>query len=314
MTNGRDKLPWGDEWTHIDQAVHDEADRIKIAAKFLPPYGPLPEALTVPSDTVVPGGVLSVDEGATTPLVETWVEFTLTPQQVEREAEQMTAKTLAERATNLLCQAQDLLLFEGNAAVATNPLFTGTPPEVRLRSGPAGDGLLGFKTPLTQIETVSPLTPSGGQPNYGENTAGAVARAYAKLQAAGHYGPYALALPTVPYADTHVPLANTLIMPADRIKPLVTAGFFGSGTFPARTVKGKETPQGVMVSIGGNTMDLVVGRPPTVAFMQEDVDGTYRFRVFERFALRLKDPTAVIRLDFEPAAEAAEPSGNNQRK
>jgi hypothetical protein len=37
----------------------------------------------------------------------------------------------------------------------------------------------------------------------------------------------------------------------------------------------------------------------TTAFMQEDPEGRYRFRVYERFALRLKDKTAVIRLEFE---------------
>jgi hypothetical protein len=37
----------------------------------------------------------------------------------------------------------------------------------------------------------------------------------------------------------------------------------------------------------------------TTAFMQQDTDGAYRFRVVERFALRLKDTTAVIRLEFQ---------------
>ncbi|MGO8896456.1 MAG: hypothetical protein ACLQB1_43175, partial [Streptosporangiaceae bacterium] len=56
---------------------------------------------------------------------------------------------------------------------------------------------------------------------------------------------------------------------------------------------------GSMVSTGGNTMDLVVGIEPTVGFMQQDVDGNFRFRVAERVALRLKDVTAVIRLEFQ---------------
>ena len=45
-------------------------------------------------------------------------------------------------------------------------------------------------------------------------------------------------------------------------------------------------------------MDLVVGIEPTVGFMQQDVDGNFRFRVFERLALRLKDIRAIIRLEF----------------
>jgi hypothetical protein len=37
----------------------------------------------------------------------------------------------------------------------------------------------------------------------------------------------------------------------------------------------------------------------TTAFMQQDTDGAYRFRVLERFALRLKDIGAIVRLEFE---------------
>jgi hypothetical protein len=60
---------------------------------------------------------------------------------------------------------------------------------------------------------------------------------------------------------------------------------------------------GLVVSLGGNTMDLVRGRMSEhedviVRFEQKDVDGNYRFRVVERFALRLKDITAVVQLQF----------------
>src|SRR5512132_247327 len=52
--NGRDKMPWDPEiWDRIDQAVHAECCRTKIAAKFLPMYGPIDhKARTVPSDRV----------------------------------------------------------------------------------------------------------------------------------------------------------------------------------------------------------------------------------------------------------------------
>jgi hypothetical protein len=60
---------------------------------------------------------------------------------------------------------------------------------------------------------------------------------------------------------------------------------------------------GIVVSLGGNTMDLVRGKMSheedvIVRFEQKDVDGNYRFRVVERFALRLKDITAVVQLQF----------------
>ena len=100
------------------------------------------------------------------------------------------------------------------------------------------------------------------------------------------------------HADSYAPLPDTLIMPADRIKPLMTAGFYGTGTLPSN-LPTKVSFTGLLVSLGGNTMDLVVGLDATTAFMQQDTDGAYRFRVVERFALRVKDTTAIVRLEFQ---------------
>jgi hypothetical protein len=90
---------------------------------------------------------------------------------------------------------------------------------------------------------------------------------------------------------------------ADRIKPLMTAGFFGTGTLPPNPGAPPVVPlvapyYGVLVSLGGNTMDLVMGLEPLVAFMQEDTNGNFRFRVLERFALRVKDTTGIVILQF----------------
>lgn len=45
-------------------------------------------------------------------------------------------------------------------------------------------------------------------------------------------------------------------------------------------------------------MDLVMARDATTEFLQEDPDGRFRFRVFERFTVREKDPTSVVRFEF----------------
>src|SRR5262249_11107527 len=112
------------------------------------------------------------------------------------------------------------------------------------------------------------------------------------LQKRGQYGPYALVLHTDIYADTYAPLEKTLIMPADRIKPLLMEkGFFGTGTLPLLS--------GLLLSVGGNTVDLVIGRDATTAFMQEERGGLYLFRVFERFAVRDKDPQGRVKLGFK---------------
>jgi hypothetical protein len=60
---------------------------------------------------------------------------------------------------------------------------------------------------------------------------------------------------------------------------------------------------GLLVSLSGDTMDLVRGavgdlEDVSVTFDQKDENEQYHFRVVQRFALRLKDPTAVILLLF----------------
>jgi hypothetical protein len=93
--HGRDKIDWGPEvWKRIDAAVKDEIARSRVAAKFLPPVHVPAKATTVPADIIsqqIPGertgvNALSVDETATTRVNEFWVEFSLTPAQVEEEA------------------------------------------------------------------------------------------------------------------------------------------------------------------------------------------------------------------------------------
>ena len=204
----------------------------------------------------------------------------------------MTAVTLAGRAANLISQGADVLIFQGQEAVEQHPLFA--QKKVRLLSGNAGTGLLNGLSGI-QIVEVDPSSVEGDELRFGEKTFEAVAKAYSRLQsgtglAQAHYGPYALVLNFVQYADSLAPLEKTLIMPADRITSLVEF-YGGTGTLPPFT--------GLLVSTGGNTMDLVVGIDVMTTFLQEDPDGRYRFRVYERFALRLKDETARIRLDFQ---------------
>lgn len=315
---GRDKLDWSpDIWNHIDQAVHDEAKRTKIAAQFLPLYPSEMDMMTVQSDAVnaQTGPLLTVNEEAVTPLIEIWTEFALTKQQYEKEEQLMTAVTLAINAVNKLSRAEDLLLFQGNEGIA-DVLFQSQTVNLRGSQRNSSNNnkvesrfpIIGLlpSAPKDQIIPVEPTevnSTDASQNRYGENTFGAVARGYSILQRT-HYGRDALVLPTNPFADTWAPLKTTLIMPADRIKGLVGDRFYGTSTLPNDFNDSNKlfpVPQGLLVALDGNTMDLVMGMDATTAFMQVDGEGLYRFRVFERFALRLKDPNAVVRLEFQKA-------------
>jgi uncharacterized linocin/CFP29 family protein len=209
-----------------------------------------------------------------------------------------TAVTLATRAANLLSQAEDLVIFQGQNAIRSNPLFQNG--IVLSRGAPADTGLLDLApgAPSLPAAQIIPV-PAKSAGVYGENTFAAVAKGYSVLQGNGQYGPYALVLQTDPYADIYAPLPTTLILTADRLMPLMTAGVYGTGTLPSNPPPTVPQFYGVLISLGGNSGDLVVGLDATAAFMQQDTNGSYRFRVLERFALRLKDITAVVRLEFQ---------------
>jgi uncharacterized linocin/CFP29 family protein len=277
---GREALAWRQEqWDQLDQAVHDEARRTGVAASLLPLVGPLPSAVTVPADELRPGN-LAIDEGRTIPLVELATEFTLTPLQAESDPTLLTVNTLAVRAANLIVLAEDALVFQGDAVRLPRLV------EVRGQTGP---GLLAAAPDEVEVH---PLGDGSGR--FGERTFDAAVRAIALLDSRGHAGPYALALHSDLYADAFAPLPGTLATPADRIAPLVTQGLAKTNALPAGA--------GIVVSVGGNVIDLVIGVDPVGAITQVGADGLLHLRVFERFALRIKDPTALVRLRFRKIA------------
>ena len=346
----RNQLPWTDEtWKQIDMAVHDECKRTKVASKFLP-ICPAPGATTIPSDTVLlsnrrDGQRLTIDETAITPILELEVGFQLTYQQM-MEPNSSSTITLATRSANLLSQGVDIAIFQGQSAISgpnAQPLFADG--RVAIVSGNAGRGLINAPevnqaNPAIQIiEVPTTTSPDQVPPRWGENTFGVVSDAYSRLQSGeglnqAHYGPYACILNFQPYADTYAPLPTTLIIPADRIKPLVTEmahsqmmneatmlkhtqdmniygrdmsymhtpsyypRYYGTGTLPRL--------KGMFLSPGSNTMDLVIGQDATTEYVRQE-GNFYWFRVYERFALRLKDPSSVIRLEFQQPTSSTPP-------
>jgi hypothetical protein len=226
-------------------------------------------------------------------------------------------------ATSLVSQIQAAL-----SALATPP------PSLAVATGSLNNGvgtiLVSSTSAATAITVASnnlTTTPAGGianisvgtsiGPRYVENTVAGIMTAYSLLQGAGHNGPYAAAVPAYVLADSYSPLAGTLILPADRIWPVMTEGYLGSSALPAVTnpVGANSTaaamPQipnptnpatqfmGLVVSTGGNTCDLVIGQEPVTAFSQLDQFGNHLLRVLTRFGLRIKDQTAMIRLEFQ---------------
>lgn len=270
---GREKLAeWEAEvWERIDRSVGDQLRRTCVTTQFMPVVRTSPSERTVTADKIGEvGGVMQIDQGAVLALNEASISFLLTKEQYHDERAIGTGATLAARAANRLAQRMDDLIFNGGG----NPGLLAEAEQNR----------------IVDVELLAQNNPGG----YGENTFKAVAEAYAYLQSVGQYGPYALVLHAELFADAHAPLKSTLIMPADRIKPLMSAGFHGTGTLPER--------RGLMVSVGGNTVDVAIGVDGATAFAQIDDQENYRFRVYERFTVRIKDPRALVMLRFAEGA------------
>ena len=299
--HGRDKIDWSPEvWHRIDAAVREEIRRSRVVSKFLPTVHIPAKSTTVPSDEVItpgspyaiaagegagslPQGALFVDETETTRVNEIWVEFSMTPAQVEEEAasvhghdqqqhlpphqshsphpeqqaqhthhhvphahhHQMHASTgvsLATRAANVLAQVEDSILCQGENAFLSALIGNQSTTTVGYRFITTDLGLLNLPTTLSQNfpATQSPALPPDQivivSPTstgfYQGQIVSAVAKAFSILQGKGQYGPYALVLHTQPFADANSPLATTLITPAEPIRHLMNAGFFGTGTLP----------------------------------------------------------------------------------
>ncbi len=238
-----------------------------------------------------------------------------------------TAVMLARRAANILCLARDAVVFLGaNALPAAGggglPLFVSQ--TVTARGAPTDNGITciggASNLPGAQVLPVTPInTPAGGGANvlaqYSGNTVAAISTACALLVSNGYMGPLASVLYFFEYADSFSPLSNTLVIPADRIKPLLDAGYFTSGMLPGIPnpqtgnaavqlpgLNGLVNPNtqgiGLVMSLGGNTIEFVNGLDPVTAFAYLDPVGNYIFRVFTRFATKISDLGAIVRLEF----------------
>ncbi len=162
-----------------------------------------------------------------------------------RHHHQMHASTgvsLATRAANILAQVEDSILCQGENAFLSALIGNQSTTTVGYRFITTDLGLLNLPTtlpqnfPVTQSPALPPdqivIVSPTSTGFYQERIVSAVAKAFSILQGKGQYGPYALVLHTQPFADANSPLATTLITPAEPIRHLMNAGFFGTGTLP----------------------------------------------------------------------------------
>jgi uncharacterized linocin/CFP29 family protein len=81
-------------------------------------------------------------------------------------------------------------------------------------------------------------------------------------------------------------------MPQDRIIP-----FLGGGPLlRTSTLDALRGFSGVVVALGGAPVELVVATDVSLQFLQVTAEPVFIFRVYEKIALRIREPRAIVQL------------------
>jgi uncharacterized linocin/CFP29 family protein len=289
MTSNSPQVPWTDEqWALVTQTVQKEASRARVAATFLPLFGPLPpdtdfvrkEALNY--NQIAPTKQrMVVDDKSTVPLATLDVKVWLRGAQMA-DPNLTSALQMFRRAANVLARLEDAVVFQGQAGVDKGPpadpntgvsATDGLPNIWEISGGLKCNGLL----QAAAVQT----NPLEGDPDLVIQ----VTEAIGSLERKGHLGPFAVVLGEALFADAQKP-SPSLVLPSDRIIPFLGGGpLLRSSTLP-KTL-------GVVVALGGSPIDLVVATDLSVSFLQVTTDPYFVFRVYEKIVLRIKEEGAI---------------------
>ena len=103
-------------------------------------------------------------------------------------------------------------------------------------------------------------------------------------------GPYALFLSPNRYVQTFFPRPGLLKTPGENIKHLLTGGLHSVRILPEDVA--------ILVSLAGDSVNILFGIDATTAFTNRDEQGGYHFRVFEQIQCAVRDARAFQCLIF----------------
>jgi uncharacterized linocin/CFP29 family protein len=296
VTANNPQVPWTDEqWARVNQVIHEEASRARVAATFLPLVGPLPGGTDFVRAEIIPTDKpLRIQDRDTIQLATLQVKVELRGAQIA-DPEMRSVLAMFRRAANVLARLEDAVVFWGlDAPDASHKIvpkggLTGIPDVWEIHGGEEA------RAGLWQ-----PLGTPGWQwipvANSGQALVAAVSNAVGQLEGHGHFGPFAVVLGQGLFLIAQTPDRDGYVLPQDRIIP-----FLGGGSLlRSSTLDGYSGYSGVVVALGGSPVELVVATDMSLQFLQVTDDPRYLFRVRERIALRIKEADAIVRLYFEP--------------
>lgn len=296
MTQTVPQVPWTEEqWARVRQAIQQEAARARVAASFLPLFGPLsPSADFVTADRLSYGKPdeahprMTIDDTTTLLLPTLQVKVYVRGAQMA-DPEMASVLQLFRRAANVLARLEDAVVFNGLPGPGQPPREAAAdlPRIAEILGGQQSRGLLVHDG--VRRGTV------GDRQGLGEELVAKVSDAIGRLEGRGHFGPFAVVLDQRFFTAVQTPRRDSLVLPQDRIIPFLGGGpLLRSSTLPHDS--------GVVVALGAAPVELVVATDASLNFLQVTTDPVFVFRVFEKVLLRIKEADAIVALlPGEPA-------------
>lgn len=326
------QLNWTEaQWNRVNSAITEEFTKGSVAGACLPCYGPLGASMETVSEQTFryTAPTISIADNVTTAFWTIRTYVYLNSQQVADE-NLSSALFAFRRAANILARSEDSIVFVGHddGSLPAGPLKIpmGPPGSTAALtwSKPTGRADVVANTPFLSrglltvrddnskhfpvaSRTIRDVTGAKIADDFGENLVSEISRAIGALEKDGYPGPFACVLGQTAFVEARRPSISSLVLPADRITPMLGGPLLRSSKLPNR--------HGVVASSCGEALDIVVATPPKAQFLHVNDNAKYVFRVYERFVLRIKDPNAVvsISLDENTKEKAAREKAANQK-
>jgi uncharacterized linocin/CFP29 family protein len=284
------QVPWTEEqWARVNQAIQEEAQRARVAATFLPLYGPLPaDTDFVRSLNVVRDGKrLAIKDKDTIELSTLQLQVELRRAQLA-DPELGSVLSVFRRAANILARFEDAFIFNGRKHGDPPPPVEGAPgmgEEICDGKDKDFDGLVTFS------KEVDPIIPIA---NGGDALVVAVTKAITLLESNGYFGPFSVVLGQQLFLTAQQPsTGRPQVSPQDQILPFLNGG-------SVLRCSAIAPHSGIVVALGGEPVELVVATDMAMQFLQVTEKPSYVFRVYEKLALRIKnkdkDKPAIAKL------------------
>lgn len=305
------ELGWTeDHWNRISGAVTEEAQKARVAAQMLPIVGPEdPTTVAVPSFGLTAGpnpalaprptaaDRLSVDSDPTLHLTKIAINVPLRTREAA-DPDLAAGLVMFRRAANYIARIEDALVFNGRPGPGALPPFgaAGIPAVIQVTGDGAVPGIFPFIGPWGGRTLINVAAALGA--TLGDRVVTSIIQAINQLDAQGQLGPYSCALSPRLFEAICTPNAN-LVLPRDRILPFLQGPLLrSSAIFQAPSVPQPFMAWGVVVATSANPVEVVVASDLHVRYLQTTEEPRLIFRVSERVAVRIKEPTAIALLTW----------------